>query len=88
MTESRIPDFNNGEEEAEFFDTHDFTEFWDEGTPVKPRRIYSQSMQVRLDPRIDAELQEFVNEQSVKKSTLARMWLEQRIRQEHERHAS
>lgn len=88
MSESRIPDFNSREEEAEFFDTHDFTEFWDEGTPAKPRRTYSQSMQLRLDPEIDAALQTFANEQGVKKSTLARMWLEQRVRQERERHAS
>ena len=43
MSESRIPDFNNREEEAEIFVTHDFTEFWQEGTPVKPRRTYSEA---------------------------------------------
>ncbi len=42
-----IDDFNNREEEAEFFDTHDFTEFWQEGTPVKPRRTYSEAIQER-----------------------------------------
>jgi predicted HicB family RNase H-like nuclease len=83
-----IPDFNNREEEAEFFDTHDFTEFWQEGTPVKPRRTYSEAMQVRLDPETDHELQALAEERGVKKSTLARIWLIERIRQERNRHAS
>lgn len=34
---SKIPDFKNYEEEANFWDTHDFTEFLDEMTPVKVR---------------------------------------------------
>lgn len=32
---SRIPDFKSREEEAEFWDTHDVTEFWDELEPSK-----------------------------------------------------
>ena len=83
-----IDDFKNREEEAEFFDTHDFTEFWQEGTPVKPRRTYSEAMQVRLDPETDHELQALAEERGVKKSTLARIWLIERIRQERNRHAS
>jgi hypothetical protein len=34
---SRIPDFQSREEEAAFWDTHDFTEFLDETRPVKLR---------------------------------------------------
>lgn len=83
-----IPTFGNREEEAEWFDTHDLTAIWNEGTPVKPEGIESQSMQLLLDPESDAELQQFANEHGVKKATLARMWLEQRIHQERERRAS
>jgi hypothetical protein len=31
----RIPSFNNIEEEAEFWDTHDFTDYWEESRPVE-----------------------------------------------------
>jgi hypothetical protein len=34
---SRIPDFQSLEEEAAYWDTHDFTEFLDETRPVKLR---------------------------------------------------
>ena len=70
MSESNIPDFRNREEEAEFFDTHDFTEFWHEGIPIKPHRTYSESMQVRLDPETDHALQSIADRKGLKKSTL------------------
>jgi predicted HicB family RNase H-like nuclease len=88
MSESHIPDFRNREEEAEFFDTHDFTEFWHEGIPVKPHRTYSESMQVRLDPETDHALQSIADRKGLKKSTLARIWLQERLHQELDRHAS
>lgn len=34
---SRIPKFSSREEEAEFWDTHDITDYWDELEPVKVR---------------------------------------------------
>ena len=32
---SRIPEFKTIEEEAEFWDTHDLADYWDELKPVK-----------------------------------------------------
>ena len=34
---SRIPEFASREEEAEFWDTHDIADYWDELKPVKVR---------------------------------------------------
>ena len=50
-TTSRIPDFQRREEEAEFWDSHDFTEFLDETRPVKlrVRKDLSEGLAVRLD---------------------------------------
>jgi len=35
--ESRIPDFKSRQEMAEFWDTHDFTDYMDEFKPIKVR---------------------------------------------------
>jgi predicted glycoside hydrolase/deacetylase ChbG (UPF0249 family) len=47
----RIPDFSSREEEAEFWDTHDFSEFWDELQPVPPRyaRQPAETITLRFD---------------------------------------
>ena len=37
QNQSRIPKFASREEEAEFWDTHDITDYWDELEPVKVR---------------------------------------------------
>lgn len=50
--ESRIPEFTNIEEEAQFWDTHDTTEFEDEFRPVQVRfaKNLSKGLKVRFDP--------------------------------------
>jgi len=81
-----IPAFHSLEEEAEFWDTHDLTAFWDEGEPATLKRNYSRPVQVRLDTEADLDLQIFAQEAGTKKSTLARQWLLERIKQEKARH--
>lgn len=43
--ENRIPEFHNYEEEAEFWDTHDFSEFWNEAKSVEAQVAESLSEQ-------------------------------------------
>lgn len=84
-----IPSFYTIEEEAEFFDTHDFSEFWHELQPAEVRRIYSKNMHIRLDDTMDRELDQLATQAGMKKATLARQWLKERIQQEKtRRHAS
>ena len=47
-----IPKFKSKEEEAKFWDTHDFTDYQDEFKPVRVRfaRNLSQGITIRLDP--------------------------------------
>ena len=80
---SRIPDFQNREEEAAFWDIHDFTEFLDETRPVKPRigKNLSQGLTVRLDRQDRDELERRATEQGIGPSTLVRMWVKDRLRQ-------
>src|SRR5215213_9280230 len=81
-TTSRIPDFQSREEEAEFWDTHDFTEFLDETRPVKLRvgKQLSEGLTVRLDRQDRDELERRASEQGIGPSTLVRMWIKERLR--------
>ncbi len=82
----RIPGFANVEEEAAFWDTHDFTDFAEESTPVQ--MTVGQELAERLTLRLDhADRQELVTharEKGIGPSTLARMWLKERLRKEAE----
>ncbi len=79
---SRIPDFASREEEAAFWDTHDFTEFLDETRPVKLRvgKQLSEGLTVRLDRQDRDELERRAGEQGIGPSTLVRMWIKDRLR--------
>lgn len=80
---SKIPDFQSREEEAEFWDTHDFTEFLDETRPVKLRvgKQLSEGMTIRLDRHDRQGLERRAREQGIGPSTLVRMWIKERLRQ-------
>src|SRR5688572_17207668 len=81
-TASRIPDFASREEEAAYWDTHDFTEFLDETRPVKLRvgKQLSEGLTVRLDRQDRDELERRASEQGIGPSTLVRMWIKERLR--------
>jgi CopG antitoxin of type II toxin-antitoxin system len=83
VSTSRIPDFRSREEEAAFWDTHDFTEFLDETRPVKLRvtKNLSEGLTVRLDRWDREELERRAAEQGIGPSTLVRMWIKDRLRQ-------
>jgi len=78
---SRIPVFKSYAEEAEFWDTHDITEFEDETHPVDVHFVkpYSESVQVLFDPDTNRKLEELAIERGLKKSTLIRNWIMERL---------
>jgi hypothetical protein len=80
---SQIPAFKSVEEEAEFWDTHDTTDFEDEFKPVKVRfaKNLSEAITVRLDPETLTELRVRAHEKGVGPTTLARMWILERLRE-------
>jgi hypothetical protein len=80
---SRIPEFQTREEEAEFWDTHDFTEFLDETRRVKLRvsKNLASALSVRLDHQDREELERRAARQGIGPSTLVRMWIKERLRQ-------
>ena len=85
-----IPAFNSYEEEAEFWDIHSISDFKNETKPVKviATRGFSANVQVRFEPDTDHELEAIAHERGMKKSTLIRTWVLERLRQEQNRHAS
>jgi hypothetical protein len=82
----RIPAFANVEEEAAFWDSHDFTDFLDESTPVQITvgQELAERLTVRLDQADRQELMRRARAKGVGPSTLARMWLKERLHQEAE----
>lgn len=85
----RIPSFANVEEEAAFWDTHDFTDFADESTPVQVAvgQELGERLTLRLDRADRQALLRRAREKGVGPSTLARIWLKERLRQEAEAEA-
>ena len=81
-TSRRIPDFQNREEEAEFWDTHDFTDFLDQSWPVQVRVAdpLTSSLVVDLDREAWEHLDRLAREQGTGPSALARAWIAERLR--------
>lgn len=78
-----LPKFKSRAEEAEFWDTHDTTKFEDEWKEVKLEfaRPLIHTLGVRLDAKTISELG---RAKGLGASTLARMWLLERLEQEAE----
>lgn len=81
----KFPDFNkmNYKEEAEWWDKHDFTEFWDNLEDVKvlveldkPR---DETLILRLQKSVKERLEKIARSKGLNVSTLARMWLMEKM---------
>jgi hypothetical protein len=82
----RIPAFANVEEEAAFWDSHDFTDFMAESSPVQITvgLELAERLTLRLDHDDRQDLLRRAKAKGIGPSTLARMWLKERLRQEAE----
>ena len=86
---SRIPDFTSIEEEAEFWDTHDITDYLDESWPVRIQvsdefkaRVDQRTadrLTVNLEPEERDELARRARAQGTDPPTLARRWITERL---------
>jgi len=82
---SRIPKFTSIAEEAKFWDTHSITDFEDELEDVdvvfelkKPR---DETLIVRIQKEFKNRLERVARSQGLNISTLARMWLIEKLRE-------
>ena len=85
LKKSRIPKFNTYEEEAHFWDTHDITDFEDETEDVdivfelnKPR---DETVILRVQKDIKEKIEKLARSRGLNLSTLARMWLMEKLQE-------
>lgn len=86
-----VSPFKTYEEEANFWDTHDLTELWDPksikftkgGTliaNVDPKKVkMAASLTIRLQPVTQRNLEAVASQKGLNVSSLARMWLTERL---------
>ncbi|MYD92922.1 MAG: hypothetical protein F4Y02_04370 [Chloroflexi bacterium] len=79
--QTRIPTFNSREEEAEFWDTHDTADFEDEfeRTEVRFAKNLSQGITVRFTAETLETLRATAQRKGIGPTTLARMWILERL---------
>ncbi len=84
---SKIPKFKNREEEAKFWDTHSFADYWDEFKEVdlivelhKPK---SETIIVRLQKGLKGKLDKIAKSKGLNMSSLARLWLMEKLQSSH-----
>ena len=82
---NRLPEFKTLKEEAEFWDTHSFADFWDELEDVdivveleKPR---DETIVLRVQKQVKDNLDKFARSLGLNLSTLARMWLMEKLQE-------
>lgn len=83
-TKQSIPEFKSIQEEAEFWDTHDFTDFTDfsESVVLNGSQNIRSVFTVRIEGDDFDQLAKRARELGIGASTLARMWIRERLRQE------
>lgn len=88
MSEKKLPEFKSIEEEAEFWDTHSFADYWDEFKLVK-EPVFVRSPKKVVSLRLDRQMVEFLEmlarEKSIPYTTLLRMWIKERLTNELEK---
>ena len=79
--QNAIPENPTRAELAQFWDTHDVTDYLDELQPVKvaPMKSFDQGMTVRFDRPTLTQLREQANKIGVGPTTLIRMWVKERL---------
>jgi len=79
-----IPEFSSRQQEAEFWDTHDTTDFEAAFKPVRARfaRNLSEGVTIRFDKETLDELRARARAKGIGPSTLARMWVLEKLREE------
>jgi hypothetical protein len=85
-----IPEFKTIEEEAEFWDTHSVTDYWDEFEDVEVVVELDQPQEerlvLRLQKGVKEQLERVAKSKGLNVSALARMWLLEKLRASHPRH--
>lgn len=84
MKKSKIPKFKSIEEEAKFWDTHSFADYWDEFKPVdvavELSRPKEETLVLRVSKDVKKKLEEKAKDKGITISNLARILLTEKLR--------
>jgi predicted DNA binding CopG/RHH family protein len=82
----KLPEFKSEQEEAEFWATHDSTEFLDNTEPVDVTFVDARPLKKQISLRLDAEtidaLKVVARRKGLGYQTLIRVWVMERLAQE------
>jgi predicted DNA binding CopG/RHH family protein len=80
-TVGKIPAFKNIRAEADFWDSHDTTDFESEFKPVEVRfaKNLSDGLHVRFDPEDLTKIREEAQKKGIRPTTLIRMWVREHL---------
>ena len=85
--ELKIPEFKSIEEEAEFWDTHSLADYWDKFDDVKLsvdlKKPRDDMLILRLQKELKQRLNKIAKNNGLDLSTLARMWLIEKLQTYH-----
>lgn len=80
---SKIPKFKTKEEEAKFWDTHSFADYWDEfedvDLKVELHKPKEETLVLRLQKNIKNKLDRIAKDKGLSISSLARMWIMEKL---------
>ncbi len=88
MTKETIPVFTSVKEEAEFWDTHDVTDFLDEleiTSGIYQPKVGEKKtvMTIRIAPTLREEVEKVAQSYDISASSLVRMWIVDQLRALH-----
>ncbi|HEY7419225.1 MAG TPA: CopG family antitoxin [Ktedonobacteraceae bacterium] len=78
-TKKPIPDFTSRQEMAEWFDTHEMTDYDFKPVRVRFSKNLSMGLNIRLDPDSFAKLRTVASKKGIGPTTLARMWIKEHL---------
>ena len=78
---SKIPEFKNRQEMAEWFDTHDIADYQDEFKTIKAKfaKNLTEGLNIRFDPSTLDKLRKKAHEKGLGPTSLARMWIMEKL---------
>ncbi len=81
----KIPNFRTIQEEADFWDTHSFADYWDQMEDVQIEFINDTEKEelvtIRMNSKLKDQLRMVSRNQGLSVSSLARMWFIEKLRQ-------